>query len=215
MGSIDVQFADSTSYLQPQTDKEDCFLGGLISRHAQTRPQHPAVRAWDGALTSEKLENDTARVASRLQAECGVKPGMVVPICFEKSICAIVAELSVLKAGAGFVPIDPTQPLAWVEDIVPSDGSHSCCHVPEAGVAARILGSLADPAHLARQYFYVRPQGQRETQLHGRIHLIRTGRTGICLVYLWQHRTAERVRGSSSSIGKHVVSLRAVANSAG
>ncbi|RHZ54256.1 hypothetical protein CDV55_101585 [Aspergillus turcosus] len=109
IGSIEVQFADSTSYLQPQTDKEDCFLGGLISQHAQTRPQHPDVRGWDGALTYEELNNDTSRVASPLQAECGVKPGMLVLVCFERSMCATVAELPVLKAGANFVPIDPTQ----------------------------------------------------------------------------------------------------------
>jgi non-ribosomal peptide synthetase component E (peptide arylation enzyme) len=89
MWSIGVQFADSSSYLQPLTNKEDRFLEDLISRHAKTRPQHPAVRAWDGALTYEELVNATSRVACRLRAECGVKPGMLVPACFEKSICEL------------------------------------------------------------------------------------------------------------------------------
>jgi amino acid adenylation domain-containing protein len=42
----------------------------------------------------------------------------MVPVCFEKSMWAIVATLAVLKVGAAFVPIDPSHPLERLKQIV-------------------------------------------------------------------------------------------------
>ncbi|RHZ61429.1 uncharacterized protein CDV56_102894 [Aspergillus thermomutatus] len=79
MGSIEVQFADSTSYLQPQTNTEDCFLDDLISRHALTRPQHPAVCAWDGVLTMWSKTRDAGCHALGMGNSAMLNTGITFP----------------------------------------------------------------------------------------------------------------------------------------
>ncbi|KAL9620414.1 MAG: hypothetical protein Q9204_008208, partial [Flavoplaca sp. TL-2023a] len=45
-------------------------------------------------------------------------PGDLVPICFEKSSAIIVAILGVLKAGAGYVPLDIDHPPSRIDHII-------------------------------------------------------------------------------------------------
>ncbi|KAI3399120.1 hypothetical protein diail_7699 [Diaporthe ilicicola] len=88
----------------------DGLLHGLFVEKANEAPDALAVDAWDTKFTYAELDRATTRLASHLVHVSGVEPGMLVPICFEKSAWAIVAMLSVLKAGAAFVPLDPAQP---------------------------------------------------------------------------------------------------------
>lgn len=88
----------------------DGLLHGLFMEKANEAPDALAVDAWDTKFTYAELDRATTRVASHLVHVGRVEPGMLVPICFEKSAWAVVAMLSVLKAGAAFVPLDPAQP---------------------------------------------------------------------------------------------------------
>lgn len=42
----------------------------------------------------------------------------MVPFCFEKSLWAVVVTYAVLKAGAAFVPLDPSYPQTRLEEII-------------------------------------------------------------------------------------------------
>ncbi|KAG8157434.1 hypothetical protein KVR01_012818 [Diaporthe batatas] len=88
----------------------DGLVHGLFVEKANEAPDALAVDAWDARFTYSELDRATTRLASHLVHVSRVEPGMMVPICFEKSAWAIVAMLSVLKAGAAFVPLDPAQP---------------------------------------------------------------------------------------------------------
>ena len=58
----------------------------------------------------------------------GVTPGMIVPLCFEKSKWTVVAVLGVLKAGAAFVFLDAeTQPEARLRAIVEQANATVIC----------------------------------------------------------------------------------------
>ncbi|KFA54459.1 hypothetical protein S40293_07999 [Stachybotrys chartarum IBT 40293] len=81
-----------------------------ISEQAALRPSAEAVCAWDGSFSYAELEATADQLAHRLEAS-GVGPEVFVPICFDKSKWTIVAILAVLKAGAVFVPLDPTHPV--------------------------------------------------------------------------------------------------------
>lgn len=81
------------------------------------KPDHPALLANDGSLTYTELESVSSQLATHLQT-LGVRPGMFIPVCFNKSLWAIVAMLAINKAGAAFVPLDAAQPLSRLRLIV-------------------------------------------------------------------------------------------------
>ncbi|KAG6250801.1 Glycopeptide NRPS [Claviceps purpurea] len=95
----------------------DSCVHDLIADAARKHPQAPAVCAWDGELTYEKLDRLSTQVAHRL-SKLGVGRGTVVPLCFEKSMWMPVAALGVMKAGGASVALDTTQPLDRLRNIV-------------------------------------------------------------------------------------------------
>lgn len=97
--------------------QQQASLLEVIRGHAETRPHHVAVCATDGTLSYAQLEKITTRWAIYLQIQ-GVGPGCLVPLMMDHSKWAAVAEIAILKAGGAFVPLDPAQPVARLEDIV-------------------------------------------------------------------------------------------------
>ncbi|KAL7940422.1 hypothetical protein V8C42DRAFT_362699 [Trichoderma barbatum] len=89
----------------------------MIAEQTRTRPTAPAVCAWDGELTYQELDQLSSRLVGRL-VHLGVKPDTLVPLCFEKSMWTIVAVLGVLKAGGGFVLLEPSLPEHRLQTII-------------------------------------------------------------------------------------------------
>ncbi|KAK5991451.1 Nonribosomal peptide synthetase dtxS1 [Cladobotryum mycophilum] len=89
----------------------------VIKQRAQTQPSAPAVCAWDGELTYSELEKLATILADRL-VDLGVGPEVLVPLHFEKSVWTTVAILAVLKAGGGFVLLDPSLPEQRLREII-------------------------------------------------------------------------------------------------
>lgn len=97
---------------------EDCVHNVFAQRVAET-PEAPAVCAWDGELTYVQLDRFSTLLAGRLvNLGLGVGPGVIVPLCFEKSVWVPVAILAVMKAGAASVALDTTLPRSRLESIV-------------------------------------------------------------------------------------------------
>jgi len=88
-----------------------------IERRSRRSPKSEAVAAWDAKWTYEELEDLSSQLASRLTS-LDIGPESLVPFCFDKSAWAIVAILGVLKAGAAFVPLDPTYPIDRLRKII-------------------------------------------------------------------------------------------------
>lgn len=86
----------------------DQLIYEIIAQRTRERPESPAVCSWDGTLNYRELDMLSTIVARQLVA-LNVGPGSLVPLFFEKSMYAIVAIVGVLKAGAAYVPIDPSQ----------------------------------------------------------------------------------------------------------
>ena len=86
-------------------------------QQAVTKPQSRAVHAWDGDFTYAELRNQAARLSKHLR-QLGVAPEVLVPFCTDKSRWALVAQLGVLMAGGGIVPLDPAHPLNRHSEIV-------------------------------------------------------------------------------------------------
>src|SRR3546814_8776236 len=72
-------------------------------------PDALAVVDATKSFTYAELDRRAAGLASRLRAE-GVVAGDVVAVAMERSVGAVVAVLATLKAGAGYLPLDVSQP---------------------------------------------------------------------------------------------------------
>ncbi|HEU4536845.1 MAG TPA: AMP-binding protein, partial [Polyangiaceae bacterium] len=89
----------------------------LFERRAAEDPGAVAVRYRDEALTYGELNRRANRLARHLVA-AGLGAESRVAVCVEPSFDIAVALLGVLKAGAVYVPVDPTYPAARVRAIV-------------------------------------------------------------------------------------------------
>ncbi|QGA19993.1 hypothetical protein EYB26_007693 [Talaromyces marneffei] len=93
----------------PPTKVERC-VHDMIEEQARTRPAlTQAVEAWDAKFTYRELDSHANRLANVLVSQ-GIGPEVIVPLCFDKSAWAIVAQIAVLKAGGAFVSLDPSHP---------------------------------------------------------------------------------------------------------
>lgn len=86
----------------------DRCIHEVIREHVLNRPDAPAICSKERDLTFSELDTLSTNLAWRL-IDLNVTPETMVPLCFEKSVWAIVAMLGALKAGASFVPVDPAQ----------------------------------------------------------------------------------------------------------
>ncbi|KAJ5814761.1 AMP-binding enzyme [Penicillium riverlandense] len=94
----------------------DFCMHEMISQQAQKHGDKEAISSWDGSLTYFQVDRYSTLVACSLK-EMGVKLHDFLPVCFEKSKWTIVAVLAVMKAGATLVMMDPSLPLARLQNM--------------------------------------------------------------------------------------------------
>ncbi|KAL2864077.1 uncharacterized protein BJX67DRAFT_384078 [Aspergillus lucknowensis] len=87
----------------------DRCMHEVIHQNAIERPHAPALESWEAAYTYRELDRASSRLARHLIKQ-GVSPDDCIPLCFEKSLYTIIALVAVLKAGGGFVLLDPKHP---------------------------------------------------------------------------------------------------------
>ena len=88
----------------------DVCIHELFERQAERAPERRAVVSGEEWLSYGELNRRANQLAHHLRA-MGVGPEVLVGICMERSPEMVVAILGILKAGAAYVPLDPTYPL--------------------------------------------------------------------------------------------------------
>jgi amino acid adenylation domain-containing protein len=88
---------------------QDRCIHQLFEQQAERTPDAVAVVFEDQKLTYRELNERANKLAHYLQ-QLGVQPEVLVGICVERSLEAIVGLLGILKAGGAYVPLDPTYP---------------------------------------------------------------------------------------------------------
>jgi amino acid adenylation domain-containing protein len=73
-----------------------------------------AVADHGRALTYASLERRANALAHRLRT-LGVEPGVLVGLCHDRSASAVVGALGVLRAGGGYVGLDPAYPDSYLD----------------------------------------------------------------------------------------------------
>ncbi|GLW79100.1 amino acid adenylation domain-containing protein/natural product biosynthesis luciferase-like monooxygenase domain-containing protein [Actinokineospora globicatena] len=108
---------------------------------ARTPHARAATHRWDG-VTYAELDADANRVAHRLLG-AGVRPGDLVGVSVHRGTRLLAALLGVLKAGAAYVPLDPTFPLPRLRGIAADAGI--TCLLTAAGTPAELAEPLSCP----------------------------------------------------------------------
>ena len=106
----------------------------LFDSAAARTPDAVAVQAGDQTVSYAELNARSDHLA-RLLLDLPVRPDDLVGICLPRGVAAVTAILAVLKAGAGYLPIDPDYPVARRQFMI-----------DDAGLSALLSGNelLAD-----------------------------------------------------------------------
>lgn len=100
----------------------DRCLHHVFKDRALLHPDKIAIHAPDAIQTYGELDALSSSLASKLMAT-GVGPDVLVPLYFKKSSMMVVAMIAVLKAGGGYVPLDPSQPKERLQYIINEIGA--------------------------------------------------------------------------------------------
>jgi amino acid adenylation domain-containing protein len=102
---LDVWQATETAYPRQAT------IPQVFEAQVQRAPEALAVVFEEERLTYRALNDRANQLAHDLQAR-GIGPGTLVGLCMERSPDMVVGVLGILKAGAAYVPLDPSYPEA-------------------------------------------------------------------------------------------------------
>jgi len=108
---------DIQRWSQPSPTMVEQTIHDIIKQKVLVNPHASAIDSWDGSFTYEELDLLSSNVSSAL-LKAGVKPGDVVPLCFEKSCWTPVALLGVLKAGCAFLLMDVSHPTTRIRTLI-------------------------------------------------------------------------------------------------
>jgi amino acid adenylation domain-containing protein len=89
--------------------ERETTIAEVFEARVAERPLAMALTSDGGTLSYMQLDRRANRLAHRLR-EWQVTDGMRVGICLERSLDLIICFLAVAKAGAVYVPLDPSEP---------------------------------------------------------------------------------------------------------
>ncbi len=93
----------------------------LFAKQADLRPNSIAVQCGDEALTYFELNRRATQLALHLKS-LGAGTETLVGLCTERGIPMLVGLLGILKAGAAYVPLDPSYPKDRIGTMIESSG---------------------------------------------------------------------------------------------
>ncbi len=129
----------------------------LVDARAALSPDKPAVVSDTASLTFAELVIRANQLAHFLQHR-GVGPETPVALLTERTVDMAVAQLGVLKAGGGYVPLDPAYPAARLAYILRDTGTRII--LTESSVAATVPAGDYEVVVLDQQW----PQIAKEPQ---------------------------------------------------
>ncbi len=80
-----------------------------IERQAAANPEHTAILSETSSMSYAELDFRASQLASHL-ASFGIRPDDLVAVYLDRTPDIVIAILAVLKAGAAYLPLDPSYP---------------------------------------------------------------------------------------------------------
>jgi amino acid adenylation domain-containing protein len=112
----------------------------LVDRRAAQVPDSVCCRTDDTSLTLREMSERADRLAAPLRA-AGVGRGSVVGVCAERSPAMVHAILAVVRAGAAYLPLDPSLPTARLRFMIDEAGARVVLTQRSTMAAARAAGA--------------------------------------------------------------------------
>lgn len=119
----------------------NCGLHQLFETQAAKAPHAVAVRSGEAQLSYKQLDAAANQWAHYFIAQ-GVKPGDVVGVSLSRTIELPKVLLGILKAGAGYLPLDPNYPIQRLEWML-EDTEPKCVLTEDARLEKLPLGNIA------------------------------------------------------------------------
>jgi amino acid adenylation domain-containing protein len=89
---------------------QDKTLVDLFEEQVKSYPNNIALVFEEQSLSYQELNQKANQLAHFLHQNYQIKPDTLIGICVERSLDMAIALLAVLKAGAAYVPVDPSYP---------------------------------------------------------------------------------------------------------
>ena len=105
------------SITETETSMALTTLSALFQDVSARHPQRTALSFEGQSLTYADLNAAAGTVAAGLVAH-GVTPGALVAVCLERGFPMIIAMLSIIKAGAAYLPLDTRYPLERLRETI-------------------------------------------------------------------------------------------------
>ena len=128
-------------------DRHDITIHAEFERQVALRPNATALVAEDGELSFDQLNRRANQVAHAL-LQRGIKPDHIVGLCVERSVDMLVGVFGILKAGAAYLPLDPSLPLERIAHMLRDSGAvavlaqpHTRSSLPELSIPRLLLGA--------------------------------------------------------------------------
>ena len=101
---------------QSTINNQEC-IHQLFEQQVERTPQVIAVIQEQEQISYESLNEKANQLAHYLQQQ-GISPEKLVGICVERSVEMVIVLLGILKAGGGYVPLDPQYPPERLEYMI-------------------------------------------------------------------------------------------------
>ncbi|MFD4506343.1 amino acid adenylation domain-containing protein [Streptomyces sp. NPDC058457] len=181
----------------------DKCLHEIVENHARLTPDRIAVTAPEGRLTYGELDAGARDVAEALRA-ADVGPGTLVGLACVPDTALIVGMLGILKAGGGYLPIDPAYPDERVAFLLADSGAKTV--VADAQGAQRLAGSGVHTVRVGDQLPRPRETDAHRTGTasapHDLAYVIYTsGSTGAPKGVLVEHRNVTALFDAAAEFG--------------
>jgi non-ribosomal peptide synthetase-like protein len=130
------------------------FVHRLFEAQAERRPTAPAIVSGESTLSYREVDERSNQLARHLRSQGGVATRDLVGLFLERSPDAILAVLSILKAGAAYVPLDPSHPADRLRHIIGEAGIRTLVTDRDSKMSASRLGvrvvEIDDPSAPSR-----------------------------------------------------------------
>ena len=171
------------------------LLHAYFDAQVRRRADHIAVEFGNESLTYRELDHEANQIAHELISR-GVRPGSLVAIYLKKSPRLYATILGILKAGAGYVPIDPRFPLDRIRAIL--EDSSATVIATQLGLPEQLDNQIGTPIlwldrdslSIARRPRFAPRLAQKLNSSHLCYVIYTSGSTGRPKGVMIEHRNA-------------------------
>ncbi|OTA15176.1 Amino acid adenylation [Xenorhabdus vietnamensis] len=175
--------------------QQDMLIHQLFEQQAERTPDATALVFDDTQLSYAELNRHANQLAHQLIA-AGVRPDDRIAICADRSLDMIIGMYGILKAGAGYVPLDPEYPvdrlayqLSDSKPVLLLTQQHLQARLPIQGVNVWLLDEEIHRDSVAKQPVHNPDASQTGLQPHHLAYIIYTsGSTGQPKGVMLEHR---------------------------